>query len=51
MSTYQIHLGRLSFTSPGSLQLSAGQDGKTLSISGKFGGVEHTIDHIKYLRD
>jgi len=50
-ATYQIHLGRLSFTSPGTLQLNAGPDGKTLSISGKFGGVEHTIDHIKYLRD
>lgn len=51
MATYQIHLGRISFTSPGTLQLNAGADGKNLSISGKFGGVEHTIDHIKYLRD
>ena len=48
---HQIHIGRLSFTSPGSLSLSAGEDGKSLSIDGRFGGVEHTIDHIKYLRD
>jgi|SRR5210317_1570931 hypothetical protein len=49
--SYQIHIGRLSITSPETLQLSAGEDGKSLSLNGKFGGKEHTLDHIKYLRD
>ena len=48
---WQIHIGRLSITSPETLQLSAGEDGKSLSLNGKFGGKEHTIDHIKYLQN
>ncbi len=48
---YQVHIGRLSITSPGSLSMSSGLDGKSLDIEGKLGGVEHTIDHAKYIRD
>lgn len=48
---FQIHIGRLSITSPETLSLQSGMDGKSLSLNGRFGGKEHTIDHIKYLRD
>ncbi len=48
---YQVHIGRLSFTSPGSLQLQASPGGKSFSITGRFGGVENELEHIKYLRD
>lgn len=48
---YQIHIGRLSITSPSSLSFTSGMDGKSLSIEGTLGGKEHTIDHAKYIRD
>jgi hypothetical protein len=48
---FQVHIGRLSMTSPGSLQHSAGSDGKTLSIAGVLGGKEHDLSHVKYIRD
>lgn len=48
---HQVHVGRISFTSPGTLGLSAGPDGKSLSINGRFGGKEHVLSHILYLRD
>ena len=48
---YQVHIGRLSMTSPGSLQHSAGSDGKNLSISGVLGGKENDLTHVKYIRD
>ena len=44
---YQVHLGRLSFTSPGSLQLQASPGGKSFSITGRFGGVENELEHLK----
>jgi len=48
---YQVHIGRLSMTSPQALQHSAGSDGKALSISGVLGGKEHDLSHVKYIRD
>lgn len=48
---FQVHIGRLSITSPESLQHSSGSDGKTLSITGKLGGVENELEHLKYIRD
>ena len=47
----QVHIGRLSFTSPGSLSFSSTDGGRNLSISGRIGGVETHLDHIKYIRD
>jgi len=47
----QVHIGRLSFTSPGNLNFSSTDGGRELSISGKIGGVELTLDHVKYIRD
>tara|TARA_B100001996_G_scaffold382116_1_gene373100 strand:- start:418 stop:1770 length:1353 start_codon:yes stop_codon:yes gene_type:complete len=48
---YQVHFGRLSFTSPSQLTISAAPDGKSFSVTGQFGGVENTLEHLKYLRD
>ena len=48
---WQIQIGRIKITSPATLSHSAGGDGKSLELEGRFGGKEHTIDHIKYLRD
>ena len=47
----QVHIGRISFTSPGNLNFSSTDGGRELSISGKIGGVELTLDHVKYIRD
>jgi len=47
----KIHIGRLSFTSPGSISLASSDGGRQLSLSGKIGGEEITLDHIKYIRD
>ena len=48
---HKVHIGRLSFTSPGSLSFESGDGGRSLSISGKMGGEEVTLEHIKYNRD
>lgn len=48
---HQVHIGRLSFTSPGSLSFQSSDGGRTLSISGKIGALESTLEHIKYIRD
>lgn len=48
---YQVHIGRLSITSPETLNHSSGLDGKQLSINGKLGGVENELAHLKYIRD
>jgi len=48
---YQVHIGRLSITSPATLNHSSSSDGKSLSISGTLGGVENELDHLKYIRD
>ena len=48
---FKVHIGRLSFTSPGSLSFESGDGGRTLSIQGKMGGEEITLEHIKYIRD
>jgi hypothetical protein len=47
----KIHIGRLSFTSPGSISFSSSDGGRQLSLSGKIGGEEVTLNHIKYIRD
>ena len=47
----KIHIGRLSFTSPGSISFSSSDGGRNLSLSGKIGAEEITLDHIKYIRD
>ena len=49
--SYKIHIGRLSLTSPQSVSLSSSNGGRNLSLSGKIGGEEITLDHIKYVRD
>lgn len=49
--TYKVHFGRLSFTSPSQLSINASPGGKSMSVSGKFGGIENTMSHLKYLRD
>ena len=48
---YQVHIGRLSMTSPGSLNHSAGADGRSLQIQGVLGGKENDLTHVKYIRD
>ena len=48
---FKVHIGRLSFTSPGSLSFESGDGGRTLSIQGNMGGEEITLEHIKYIRD
>lgn len=48
---FQVHIGRISITSPESLQHQSGIDSKSLSISGRLGGVENEIEHLKYIRD
>jgi hypothetical protein len=47
----QVHIGRLSITSPGSLAFTSEDGGRGLSINGKIGGVENTLEHVKYIRD
>ena len=47
----QVHFGRLSFTSPSQLSINSSPGGKSMSVSGKFGGIENTMSHLKYLRD
>ena len=42
----QVHIGRLSFTSPSQLSISAAPDGRGLSVTGQFGGVENTLEHL-----
>lgn len=49
--SYKIHIGRLSFTSPQSVSLSSSNGGRNLSLSGKIGAEEITLEHIKYVRD
>lgn len=48
---HKVHIGRLSFTSPGSINFDSSDGGRNLAITGKIGGVEITLDHIKYIRD
>ena len=48
---FQVHIGRLSITSPERLSHSSGLDGKSLSIQGRLGGVENEMSHLKYIRD
>jgi hypothetical protein len=48
---HKVHIGRLSFTSPGSINFDSSDGGRNLSFRGKIGGVEITLDHIKYIRD
>ena len=50
-SSYVIQIGRLKITSPSQLNISASPGGKTLSVSGRLGGAENDIDHVKYIRD
>ena len=50
-STYVLQIGRLKFTSPQQLNISSSPGGKSLSVSGKLGGAENELDHIKYIRD
>ena len=49
--TYKVHIGRLSFTSPERLSISSSPDNRSFSISGRFGGIENEMSHLKYLRD
>lgn len=48
---HQVHIGRLSFTSPESLSIDSSPGGRSFSITGRFGGVENEMSHLKYLRD
>ena len=45
----QVHIGRLSFTSPASLDFSGGGGQRDLSLSGKL--AETNIAEAKYIRD
>ncbi len=47
----KIHIGRLSFTSPGNINFESTDGGRGLSFSGKIGAEEITLEHIKYIRD
>ena len=50
-STFVLQIGRLKFTSPNQLSISSAPGGKQLTITGKLGGAENNISHIKYIRD
>ena len=43
---FQVHIGRLSITSPERLSHSSGLDGKSLSIQGRLGGVDNEMSHL-----
>ena len=47
----QVHIGRLDITSPGTLNFQSSDGGRGLAIQGRIGGIEATLDHVKYIRD
>lgn len=47
----QLHIGRLSITSPQSVNFQATDGGRDLIVNGSIGGSAVTLDHIKYIRD
>ena len=50
-STYVLQIGRLKFTSPNQISVSAAPGSKTMTINGKLGGAENDLSHLKYIRD
>jgi hypothetical protein len=51
ISNYVLQIGRLKFTSPSQINISASPGGKQVTITGKLGGAENEVDHLKYIRD
>lgn len=47
----QVHIGQLSLTSPGQLNISSTDGGRQLNINGSVGGSVVTMEHMKYIRD
>ena len=51
ISKYVLQIGRLKFTTPNQINISASPGGKQLTVNGRLGGAENDIDHVKYIRD
>lgn len=47
--SFQVHIGRISFTSPANLNFQGSGGDRTLNISGKL--AESNLDTVKYIRD